>query len=153
MVNRDELGSWLEGPPTSSDQDWPGQRLGRPESGRGAVASIGRRLLALIIDWALCLLISYALLGYHNGQSGLTGFEPLLVFFVENLLLVGTLGTTMGHRIMGLRVTRLDGTMSNPLFIAARSLLLCLVIPAAVWDGDQRGLHDRLAGTIITRTR
>jgi hypothetical protein len=32
-----------------------------------------------------------------------------------------------------------------------RSVLLVLVIPAVVWDLDQRGLHDRVAGTILVR--
>ena len=31
--------------------------------------------------------------------------------------------------------------------------LLCLVIPAVVFDPDQRGLHDRAAETILVRTR
>lgn len=114
---------------------------------------MGRRLLALVIDWALCLLISYALLGYHNGQAGLTGFEPLLVFFIENVLLVGTLGTTLGHRIAGLRVSRVNGRIVGLLHGSLRSLLLCLVLPAVIWDADRRGFHDLLAGTIITQTR
>lgn len=154
MVDRKDLGSWLEGPPTSgAEQDWPGQRLGLPEKGAGAIAPLWRRVVALLIDWALCLLIAAAFFGYDNGDTGVTGFGPLLVFFVENLLLVGTLGSTIGHRVMSLRVTRLGGDVAGPLYGALRSLLLCLVIPAAIWDADQRGFHDRLAGTLITSTR
>jgi hypothetical protein len=26
------------------------------------------------------------------------------------------------------------------------------VIPAAIWDADQRGLHDKAAGTVLVRT-
>ncbi len=153
-MDRKDLGSWLEGPPTSGvDQEWPGRRLGLPESGAGAIAGLGRRIAALVIDWALSLLIAYAFFGYHNGSTGLTGFGPLLVFLVENVLLVGTLGSTVGHRIMGLRVTRVDGGVAGPVLGLARSILLCLVIPAVIWDADQRGFHDRLVGTIITRTR
>ena len=33
----------------------------------------------------------------------------------------------------------------------ARTILLCLVVPAVVWDSDGRGLHDRVAGTAIVR--
>jgi hypothetical protein len=33
----------------------------------------------------------------------------------------------------------------------ARTALLCVVIPAVIWDRDQRGLHDRLIGTVLVR--
>ena len=36
--------------------------------------------------------------------------------------------------------------------VALRTLLLCLVVPAAIWDGDGRGLHDKAAGTAVVRT-
>ena len=32
-----------------------------------------------------------------------------------------------------------------------RTVLLCLVIPAVIWDADQRGLHDKAAGTVLLR--
>jgi hypothetical protein len=32
-----------------------------------------------------------------------------------------------------------------------RTLLLCLGIPALIWDRDQRGLHDKAAGTVLVR--
>ncbi len=34
---------------------------------------------------------------------------------------------------------------------AVRTGLLCLVIPAVVWDKDGRGLHDLAARTAIVR--
>ena len=27
----------------------------------------------------------------------------------------------------------------------------CLVVPALVWDSDQRGFHDKVAGTVLIR--
>ena len=36
---------------------------------------------------------------------------------------------------------------------AVRTVLLCLAIPAVVTDSSGRGLHDKLAGTVIVRTR
>jgi hypothetical protein len=30
-------------------------------------------------------------------------------------------------------------------------VLLCIVIPAVIWDSDQRGMHDRLSGTVLVR--
>jgi len=32
-----------------------------------------------------------------------------------------------------------------------RSVLLGLAIPALVWDSDQRGFHDKIAGTVLIR--
>ncbi|MGX1157392.1 hypothetical protein RKD39_004970 [Streptomyces albogriseolus] len=39
----------------------------------------------------------------------------------------------------------------QPLRGLLRSVLLCLAIPALVWDRDGRGLHDRLARTVEVR--
>ena len=35
--------------------------------------------------------------------------------------------------------------------VLARTFLLCLAVPALVWDRDQRGLHDRAANTVVVR--
>jgi uncharacterized RDD family membrane protein YckC len=32
-------------------------------------------------------------------------------------------------------------------------VLLCLLIPALIWDRVGRGLHDRAAGTVVVRAR
>ena len=36
---------------------------------------------------------------------------------------------------------------------ALRTLLLCLLIPALIWDRAGRGLHDKAAGTVVVRAR
>ncbi|HWK91076.1 MAG TPA: RDD family protein [Luteimicrobium sp.] len=146
MVSRDEIGSWLEGTPGGPSTR--GARLGLPPDGPGSLAPLGRRIVALLVDWALCWAVS---LGFFGGNSWAT----LLIFLGENVVLVGTAGFTVGHRVLGLRVRRLvadapDG-QPGPLRALVRSLLVCLVIPAVVWDGDGRGLHDRAAGTAIVR--
>ncbi len=136
--------------PTSG---WPGQQFGCAFSGRTSVVRLVPRAVALLIDWGLCSLIAAGLLGYRWGGQGGSSFAPLLVFLIENILLVATLGSTVGHFIVGARVTRLDGSSAGPLPALVRAVLLCLVIPAIVFDVDQRGLHDRLPGTILVRTR
>jgi uncharacterized RDD family membrane protein YckC len=90
-------------------------------------------------------------MGYGLGVGGLSSFKPLAVFVVMNLLLVGTLGSTLGHRLLGLRVVRLGGAGAGPLAALVRTTLLALVIPAAIWDRDSRGFHDKLAGTVLVR--
>ncbi|HXF02452.1 MAG TPA: RDD family protein [Arthrobacter sp.] len=144
MVSRRDLGSWLEGPPQSNMQQWPGQRLGLPQSGSGSIARPGRRIVALLIDWLLCYAIANAFLG--GGQLAI-----LAVFAVEQLLLVGTLGYSIGHRLLGIQVRKLNGSAPGLLPAVVRTVLLCLVIPAAIFDADQRGLHDRAMGTILVR--
>jgi len=126
----------------------------RPVEGPGSIARLAPRAVALLIDWALCSVIAMGLLGYRWGGSGAEGFKPLAVFAVENLLLVSTLGMTLGHRAMGMQVQRVsDGAAPGLLAGAVRTVLLCLAIPAVVTDSSGRGLHDKLAGTVIVRSR
>jgi hypothetical protein len=121
------------------------------------------------VDWLLCLAVSTAFLG---GDPMAT----LGVFALENVLLVGTAGFTVGHRLLGLRVRThvpaeatdgpggaapdravpgaalpADALLPGPVRAAVRTVLLCLVIPAVVWDDQGRSMHDRAAGTVIVR--
>lgn len=145
MVDRRSLGSWLQGPP-SDDENWPGRRLGRPRSGPGSIARVGPRLGAVIIDWAIASLIAYAFFGG-------SGFSILLVFAAEQIVLVGLLGYGIGHRLFSLQVQKLDGSAAGPLAGVVRTVLLCLVIPALIFDADQRGLHDRAMGTVLVKVK
>lgn len=137
--------------PGGQPAPWPGQDLGLPASGSGSVGSFGRRLVALFIDWMLCQLVTVALLHVPVGATGAQAFVPLAVFAVMSIVLLSTVGTTIGMRIMGLRVGALGRPTLSPVQVVIRTVLLCLVIPAVVWDRDGRGLHDRAAGTIVVR--
>ncbi|GAX50838.1 RDD family protein [Streptomyces olivochromogenes] len=153
--NRQAIGSWLSGPRAAledagADLGYRGEQLGLPEQGPGSIARPGRRLAALAIDWALCLLIAYGLLT-HGYKPGATGNWALLVFFVLGVLTVGTVGSTPGKRLLGLRIVPEGGGRLNPLRVLLRTALLCVVIPALIWDRDGRGLHDRMARTIEVR--
>ena len=127
-----------------------GERLGLPREGPGSVAPLGRRFGALFIDWAVCMLIAYGLLARGDQQAA--GNWALGVFLVMSLLTVGTVGSTPGKRILGLRVIGEDGGRLGVVRVVVRSVLLLLVIPAIVWDRDSRGLHDRLARAVQVRT-
>jgi|SRR5690625_278498 len=107
-------------------------------------ATLGRRLVALAIDWALATAISAGFLDNHP-------LATLGVFAVMTWLLVATRGATIGHTFLGLRVRALDGGAAGPLQVLIRTASLCLVIPAVVWGLDGRALHDVWAGTVIVR--
>ena len=122
-----------------------------PEHGPGSLAPLGRRVAAVLVDWLVCTVIAAGVLRYRLGEPGLSPFKPLAVFVLMNILLVGTLGSTIGHRLLGLRVVRLGGATAGPLPAVIRTVLLALVIPAVIWDHDMRGFHDKLAGTVVKR--
>ncbi|KMS66712.1 membrane protein [Streptomyces viridochromogenes] len=154
MDKRQAIGSWLSGPRAAAedagvDFGYRGQQLGLPEDGPGSIARPGRRLGALAVDWGICLLIAYGLITDGYGQA--TGNWALLLFFLMSVLTVGTVGFTPGKRLFGLRVVTLETGTVNPLRALLRSALLCVAIPALIWDRDGRGLHDRLAGTVEVR--
>jgi uncharacterized RDD family membrane protein YckC len=164
VVNRRDVGSWLQGPhrpesapgphvpgsPAAGDSAFPGQRLGRPETGPRSVARPGRRFLGLIIDWLLCLVIARGAFGvaalHPNGS-----LLPVGVLMIENVLLIGTAGATLGQRLVGLRVERVDGNRLRLLGTVVRAVLLGLGLPALtlLWEPDRRGLHDVLSGSVV----
>ncbi len=132
------------------DFGYRGQQLGLPEEGPGSIARPGRRLGALVVDWGMSMLIASQLItqGYENQ---VTGNWALLVFFAMSVLTVGTLGFSPGKRLFRLRVVDLATGQVKPLRALLRTLLLCLAVPALIWDRDGRGLHDRLARTVEVR--
>jgi uncharacterized RDD family membrane protein YckC len=54
--------------------------------------------------------------------------------------------------VLGMRVRPLGGGYVSLWRPAVRTLLICLVLPAVVWNADQRGLHDVFSGTVLVRT-
>jgi uncharacterized RDD family membrane protein YckC len=160
VVGRRDIGSWLEGPRarTAGADEYRGQALGLPRSGPGSIATFGVRLVGVTIDWFIALLIARGLFGVplpftQPPATSSQHFIVLGVFAVMTLLLVGSIGTTIGHRVMGLQVRSLAGGRATFLQALARTILLTLVIPAVVWDRDGRGLHDKAPNTVIVRTR
>ena len=74
-----------------------------------------------------------------------------LIFLAVQVLFIPTLGASPGHRLFGMRIVRVDGGWSGVWRPLVRTLLLALIIPAVIWDGDHRGLHDKIAGTVLVR--
>ena len=123
---------------------WPGERLGLCPDGPGSVGRLGRRIAGLAIDWALAVAASVIFFNYD-------GFATTLIFVVLQIVFIPTIGGSIGHRLVGLRVVVLGGGWVGLWRPIVRSLLLSIVIPALVWDSDQRGFHDKMAGTVLIR--
>jgi hypothetical protein len=128
---------------TSQAAGYPGQRFGLPERGSGSVASMPRRLLALLIDWLLSMLIAYWLTGSQ--------FWTIVVFAVEVYVLTATTGFTVGKRLLGIRVIRTNGGLVGFGWALVRTAILLTVVPPLLTDRDLRGLHDRASDTIVVR--
>jgi uncharacterized RDD family membrane protein YckC len=141
---------------TASTEYYPGQQFGLPEFGRGSVAGWSRRFGALFIDWIVCSVIAIAFF-YHphagHAASVLTQSRlwTLAVFGAEDWLLTAFTGFTIGKRLLGLRVARLDGQPVGLPRAFARTLLLMLVLPAMMMDRDLRGFQDKAANAVVIR--
>lgn len=135
---------------------YPGQHFGLPETGPGSIAGWSRRFAALLIDWIVCSVIAIAF--FYRPETGHAAHvlaQPRLwtpaVFGVEDFLLTALTGVTIGKRLLGLRVARLDGHPVGFGRAFVRTLLLMLVVPAMMMDRDLRGLQDKAAGTVVVR--
>lgn len=135
---------------------YPGERLGLPQTGVRSVARFGRRLVALLIDWTLANLLVNILTNSWNLDANAKPPHQLAVYGMWVALMIVTVplaGGTLGQRLIGLAVTPLRGGWVGLWRPLVRAVLLALVIPAVVWDSDQRGFHDKIAGTVLVRTR
>lgn len=172
-MDRQARGSWLTGPAVPAT-GYAGDRLGLPEAGRGSVAGYSVRLGSTLVDAVIGYLVGAAvsvLFGIKVSASCATpvdprqpicpavahaGFERSLVISVTFLVLVALLlaisGRTFGMRLLHLQLVRLDGGMIGWRAIP-RTLLTALVIPVLLTDRDSRGMHDRVIGTVVVRTR
>jgi uncharacterized RDD family membrane protein YckC len=145
LITRRDMAGWVGGTERRGQLGrWPGDRLGLAKEGPTSMAGWGRRVLALVIDWFIPALVSTV---WFQGNSLVT----LGLFFVMQVLSVGVLGTTIGKRIVRIQVVRVGGAMTGLPKALLRTVLLCLLVPPLVIDGDGRGLHDRVAGTVQIR--
>ena len=117
-------------------------------------APLGRRVVALVIDWAIAALSATALTSVtYPPKDPLQNLVISGFFVVEVGLLVGLLGYSIGKRVMGLKVENPDGRPIGPGWALLRTALICLVIPPIVQNKEGRGLHDVLTGSREVRVR
>jgi uncharacterized RDD family membrane protein YckC len=109
---------------------------------------LGRRLIALVIDWTMCRLIAGLLspaLFFENN------FSTLLLFFIEVTLFTIAFQASAGQRIMGIKIlTYPEQFRVAPQKIVLRTFLICLVLPA-VFTSNGRALHDHFTNSQSVR--
>jgi hypothetical protein len=136
-------------------QTYRGEQLGLPHTGRGSLAATGPRLLAFVVDAAASGLVASLFVPHHSGDSfsdRLPGSWSLIPFALDYLIGVLVAGRTIGMYFTGLLLIRVSrDTAIDPLRILARTALLCLFVPALIFDRDGRGLHDRFTDTAVVR--
>ena len=143
MIERKDLGSWMEGAPAAEGYV-KGSSLGLPPEGPGSVAPFWRRPLALVIDWGLCLLLSGLV---FSGDA----LADLALFAVVNVLFLSFFGATPGQYLLKMRVQPVSGRSPMVLRAVVRTVLMLLLLPAVVWNRDAQPLHDVVAGTAVVR--
>lgn len=121
-------------------------------------ATFGRRAWA----WILALLIDLFVLAMLQAVArGNDVWAPFLCWLVIHHVALVVEGGTLGHRLAGVRVVRLDGTRVGVLPAIFREVSqLFLSLPPLglgfLWMLDQpegRCWHDMIAGTIVVRER
>lgn len=108
------------------------------------MARLQRRVLALLIDWGLAYGLAFLL--FDADSLAILG-----VFAVMQVIMEVVASGSIGHLALGLRVVPLRPAWIGLWRPIVRAVLLCLVIPAFIWDREQRGLHDVAAGTVLVR--
>ncbi|MBB5068109.1 hypothetical protein BJ969_001197 [Saccharopolyspora gloriosae] len=126
---------------------WRGEWLGLPESGQGAVATGGRRLLGFVVDILLAALVA----GLFTAPE-LPANWSLLSWFLITAVPVAFVGFTPGMLVTGIWVVRVDGPGAVGVWRAlVRAVLTGVLIPAVIRNVDGRSWLDRLTGTVVVR--
>ena len=118
-------------------------------------ASLGRRLAAIAIDYALVSAIGNLVITTATPQlPGVHFFvnyrgDPFLEFLLYNIILVAIAGQTFGMMIVSVRVTTLNFGRPGLLQVIWRYLIAGpLFFLSVLWPGFWRvELHDRASGT------
>jgi hypothetical protein len=111
---------------------------------------MGRRLAALFVDWLIAYGLALLALGLGAISTNMLSTAILVIWFLLGLVAVRLFGFTPGQLALRLGVVALDGRLGIGR-VAARGLLVALVIPALFTDWDGRGLQDRVTNTAVVR--
>ena len=130
---------------------------------------VGLRAVATIIDTFLLIVIGY-LIALVTDSTTAAGFQlegvPMLLWLVIGvgyyIVLEAQSGATLGKRVVGLRVVKLEGggpidwqaSLSRNLLRLIDGFFFYLVGAIIVWSSDKKQrLGDKVAGTVVIRAR
>ncbi len=114
-------------------------------------AGLGRRFLAITVDWAIASLSAALVIPLQSSELGPTLFR-LGVFVVEVSILTALTGSSAGQRLFKLRVVSYpDQGYLSPAAVLLRTFLIALVVPAVVYDIEGRGLHERITRSSVVK--
>lgn len=128
-----------------------------------------RRIIAFCLDYVIVglLLIPFAilvfllgLLTFGLGWSLFAVLAPIVALTYVWNSLGGRNQATIGMRMMGIRLDRLDGRpvdgmlaiVHSVLFWAGNVVLTPLILLVSLFADRKRALHDLLLGTVVTRS-
>jgi uncharacterized RDD family membrane protein YckC len=129
---------------------YPGETLGVPKSGPGSLASMGRRLAALMVDWLFAYGLAALAMAFGLFSERVLSTAVLVIWLLLGVVALRLFGFTPGQLALGLRVVALDERLGLGR-VAVRGILVALVIPALFTDWDGRGIQDRLTNTAVVR--
>jgi uncharacterized RDD family membrane protein YckC len=113
----------------------------------GTIATAGRRLGAFLID-----AVSSAAVATLFTAPDLPRNRSLLVFAVVYFACTVLAQQTLGMKLLGLRVVRVDEPAPVGAWRSAvRTVGVILLIPAVLRNGEGRSLHDVLTQTAVIR--
>jgi uncharacterized RDD family membrane protein YckC len=125
------------------------------------LAGVGSRFVALLIDGVILSVIGGvigALFGDRPGEIGTGTGISVIIQAAYMIILLSQWGTTLGGRVMGLKVVDSGGNMPS-LGTAAIRWLMSIVSSAVIllgyiwafWDGNKQTWHDKVAGTFVVK--
>lgn len=117
----------------------------------GEPGGLGRRVVALIIDWTASIFLAVLIFRDAPYGSNASMLYTASIYLLEATVLTWLIAASFGQRIMGLAVVGMNGANLAPWRTFVRTLLILLVIPAVVIDSNGRGLHDRIVGSMVIR--
>ena len=139
---------------SEAEDQYPGESIGLPESGRGLLASWFARIAALVLDWGECMIVAVTLFGVGVlRDGGWRAWMILAVFFVQTTVLTALTGSSFGQLLARIGIVRLDGQRLGWPRAAARAAMICLVLPTVVIGAERRALNDLLLGTVVVNLR
>ncbi|MCC6743863.1 MAG: RDD family protein [Acidobacteria bacterium] len=135
-------------------------------------ADFGQRLGAFLFDLLLFLIVlmsatfllsSYSERSIVSSNAMLVAFYcvAFLLFGFNFILLAGRTGQTVGKRLVGIRIVKVDHAPAGYMSVVLRHVVGYLLSTVGfflgfvwiVWDSRNQGWHDKIARTIVVLAR